>query len=92
MQKDRLFIKIFGTVQGVFFRDKTLEKAEELGLSGYVKNALDGSVEIEAEGAKEDLERLLEWAYHGPSSAIVKKVEARWQEGKGEFSDFKIVY
>ena len=92
MDKSRLFIKVSGVVQGVNFRYYIQEKAQALSLSGWVKNAFDGGVEVMAEGHKEKLERLLEWAKKGPSFAQVDRVEYEWRQYKGEFKGFEIVY
>lgn len=88
----RLHIFVFGDVQGVFFRANTQDKARELGLRGWVRNARDGSVEIVAEGEKEALEQLLEWCSHGPAAATVSRLEHAWLENKDEFNDFRIRY
>ena len=87
MQK-RVELKIHGKVQGVFFRDSTRNKARELNLSGYVKNKLDGTVEIVAEGQKEMLQRLVGWCKEHPGYSKVEKVEVKWAEGAGKFADF----
>lgn len=91
-QKARVHILISGLVQGVFFRSETRAKAEELGLFGWVRNLEDGRVEILAEGKKEKLEKLIEWAKKGPGSARVNGLDVEWQEYKGEFKDFGIRY
>jgi acylphosphatase len=85
----RVDIKVFGRVQGVFFRDRTNKKAKELNLTGWVENEPDGSVKIIAEGEKENLEKLIEWTRKGPLLARVDKVEVKWEEGKGEFEKFE---
>ena len=58
---------VHGRVQGVFYRAKTQKVAEGLGLTGWVKNCRDGSVEIHAEGNKEKLEELIKWCRNGPA-------------------------
>ncbi len=67
-------ISVTGRVQGVWFRQSTLEKAQELGLAGTVKNMPDGSVGIEAEGSEEALKKLIEWCGEGPDHASVENV------------------
>ena len=67
-------IRVEGKVQGVWFRQSTLEKAEELGLSGTVKNMPDGGVDIEAEGSEENLQKLLDWCREGPEHAAVEDI------------------
>jgi acylphosphatase len=61
-----LNIKIFGQVQGVFFRGSAKQKAQDLGITGFVRNVL-GAVYIEAEGSEEALEQFLGWCRHGPA-------------------------
>ena len=90
--KARVNIFVSGLVQGVFFRSETKAKAKELGLFGWVRNLADGRVEILAEGEKEKLEKLIEWAKRGPELAKVDDLEINWQEYQGEFKDFEIRY
>jgi acylphosphatase len=75
MTEIRVKIKIFGRVQGVFFRQSTLEQAIKYNLYGYVRNILDGSVEAEFEGEKNNVNKILEWCKKGPSTASVKGIE-----------------
>ena len=82
-------IKIYGLVQGVFFRQHTLEKALELGIKGWVRNCSDGCVEAEAEGEEKALKKFIEWCHHGPSRAIVSKVDVSGTALKN-FSSFQI--
>lgn len=70
-----LKVKVFGTVQGVFFRHSARIKFEELGIKGFARNESDGSVYLEAEGEKEALDKFLEWCKRGPPSARVERVE-----------------
>lgn len=85
----RLHITVYGRVQGVFFRANTVSTAKGLGLTGWVRNRRDGSVEIVAEGRQDSLMELLEWCKNGgPESASVEKVEHEWKDAGNEFSDF----
>ncbi|HEY4497069.1 MAG TPA: acylphosphatase, partial [Candidatus Paceibacterota bacterium] len=68
-------LKIYGNVQGVFFRQSAKIKADELGIKGFVKNEPDGSVYIEADGDGEAVERFIDWCRLGPDSANVDKIE-----------------
>ena len=68
-------IRITGRVQGVGFRYYSVMKAMEFGISGYVMNAPDGSVFIEAEAEEEDLDCFILWCEKGPVSARVDKVD-----------------
>ena len=92
MSKERVNIIVHGRVQGVFYRARTKEIAIELELNGWVNNRIDGTVEIVAEGNKEDLERLVDWSQHGPKHAHVTKVEVKWQPFVDEFRDFTVKY
>lgn len=66
-----------GRVQGVFFRQSTVEQARGLGLTGWVRNREDGCVEGVARGAPEALDRLRGWLQQGPPAARVEAVEWR---------------
>jgi acylphosphatase len=71
---------IHGRVQGVFFRDSTRGEAERLGLTGWVRNRPDGTVEVQAVGPRPRLEELHDWLHLGPPAAEVLEVEATWGE------------
>lgn len=86
----RLTAKMYGSVQGVFFREKAKQKAQNLGLTGFSRNLSDGTVKIVAEGDEESLEQLLDWCHVGPELAKVEKVESFWGNSTGEFKDFEI--
>ncbi len=81
---------IYGYVQGVFFRACARDKALELGLTGYVRNLPDGSVELEAEGDEGSLRELISWCHQGPPEARVERVEVSWGEGSGRWVDFAV--
>jgi len=88
----RAHVYISGRVQGVFFRASTWEEAKRLGLRGYVRNLPDGRVEAVFEGDEEKVRKAIEWCRHGPPLAIVEKVEVEWEEPKGDFDDFVVLY
>ena len=67
-----------GRVQGVWFRASTQEQALQMGVCGWARNCLDGSVEIYAEGEKEILERFISWCRKGPSAAQVSGLDIEW--------------
>lgn len=90
--KSRIHIRIFGDVQGVFFRAGAQSQATKLGVFGWVKNVHDGSVEVLAEGEHERLQKLLDWCKAGPAGASVSKVDFEWLVNKDEFEGFDIVY
>ncbi len=68
-------IKVFGQVQGVFFRTSAKEMADALDIKGFARNEPDGTVYIEAEGEEENLKKFLEWCKEGPNFARVERVE-----------------
>ena len=83
----------YGRVQGVFFRYFVRNVAKKLDLKGYVRNLASGdAVEVQAEGEKPKLDRLLEQLKAGPPGAWVKRVEVDWSDYSGQFTDFKIRY
>ena len=69
-----IHLLITGEVQGVFYRATAKEIAEQIGLTGWVKNREDGSVEAMAVGTEEQLQRFIEWCKIGPSKAVVTNV------------------
>jgi len=66
---------ISGRVQGVFFRESMRERAEQLKVTGWVRNCVDGTVEAVTQGDAFAVGRLIEWAQRGPDAARVEKVE-----------------
>jgi acylphosphatase len=83
---------VYGRVQGVFFRDFVARRATELGLTGYVRNLPDGSVEVLTEGERNQLEKLTSYLKVGPSSARVEKVVTSWSEHTGSYPGFRVRY
>ncbi len=88
----RLHAIVSGRVQGVSFRYYTAQTARSLGLRGWVRNKVNGTVEVTTEGNRELLERLLKFLYEGPTSAYVTGVESQWLEASDEFENFQILY
>ncbi len=86
----RVHLKISGRVQGVYFRASTVEQARRLGVTGWVMNCRDSTVELVAEGERERLEKLISWCRSGPPGAQVKEVRAEWEVSKEEFQSFFI--
>jgi acylphosphatase len=74
-------LKIYGHVQGVFYRHSTKEKARELGIRGYVKNLGDGTVEVVACGREADLDQLIKFCKNNPGSSQVEKVDIKLVSG-----------
>jgi len=75
MELVRRRVVVRGRVQGVWFRESTRRRAEELAVAGWIRNAPDGSVEAELEGEGEDVAALITWLGHGPPQARVDSVE-----------------
>ena len=88
----QVHIRVFGDVQGVFFRSGTQSEAQKLGLRGWVRNVADDSVEIMAEGERPQLGKFLEWCSHGPAGASVSNMQYEWLDIPGNFHDFRIRY
>ena len=86
-------VVVYGYVQGVFFRAFASRRARELGLTGYVRN-LPGreAVEVQAEGERKQLEKLIDYLKLGPPTARVGKVVTKWSEYTGSYSGFSIRY
>lgn len=77
---------INGRVQGVGFRFYMQRKAHELGVAGWVRNRLDGSVEALVQGSPDAIAAIIAWARRGPANAAVSEVRAT--ESSGEYADF----
>jgi len=99
MQNDKmadvahLSATVYGGVQGVFFRYFVRNVAKRLNLKGYVRNLASGdAVEVQAEGEKRQLNKLLEQLKTGPTGAWVERVEVKWADYSGGFADFSIRY
>ena len=89
----RLSVTVYGRVQGVYFRYFVLNTARGLGLKGYVRNLGRGdAVEVQAEGEKPQLNKLLEQLKTGPPGAQVKRMEIDWSDYSKQFTEFKIRY
>ncbi len=92
-QKVHLSAKAYGRVQGVYFRYFVRDVAKTLGLKGYARNLPSGdAVEVQAEGEKQQLEKLAEQLKTGPPGAQVRKIETTWADYSGQFSNFDIRY
>jgi len=65
-------VRVFGRVQGVFFRQWTVNQARTLGVAGWVHNARDGSLEAHLEGGEEAVGKMVEWMRQGPPQARVE--------------------
>jgi acylphosphatase len=86
-----LFAVVHGHVQGVYFRAFVQEKAVELGLNGYTRNLPSGrDVEVQVEGEKEQLEKLLDYLKRGPPLSAVEEVKTTWSKSSGKYSSFTV--
>ena len=90
--KKRAHVIISGRVQGVFFRMETQRAAHRCGVSGWVRNKADGTVEAMFEGDKKSVDLILEWCRKGSPPAKVEKTDVNWEDYTGEFEEFKITY
>jgi acylphosphatase len=88
----RLRVVVHGYVQGVNFRYYATRTARGLGLSGWVANRRDGTVETIAEGRQSDLHEFLDFLHRGSPSASVQGVDVEWDSPTGEFSGFRVRY
>ena len=88
---ERLHAIIHGRVQGVNFRYYTLIQAQALGLTGWVANRPDGTVEVMAEGPRSALDELLAFLQRGPSHARVDQVDVDWPKPTGQFTRFQVI-
>ncbi|MCE1249913.1 MAG: acylphosphatase [Comamonadaceae bacterium] len=68
-------LRIFGHVQGVYYRQSTIAQALQRGLRGWVRNRSDGTVEALVCGPQAQVQALIDWAHQGPSAAQVERVE-----------------
>jgi len=91
MALKQLQLLVRGRVQGVYFRASTQREARRLGITGWVKNRADGTIEIVAEGEEVSIRELYGWAQKGPTAARVERVDTRWRSFTGDFPDFRII-
>ena len=80
----RAHVFVSGTVQGVYYRASTREAARREGVDGWVRNLDDGRVEAVFEGARADVEAMVEWCHTGSDAAVVEDVDAEYGDPEGE--------
>ncbi len=86
-------VTVYGYVQGVYFRDFACRQARALGLTGYVRNLRQTeAVEVEAEGERAQLEKLIGYLEVGPPAATVTRVATTWSEYTENYHSFEIRY
>lgn len=88
----RVHLIVTGRVQGVGFRYACQEIAEQLGVTGWVRNRWNGAVEIVAEGEEDAVTRMLDWCRQGPSGARVNRCDVTREPPTGEFKSFEITF
>jgi len=83
-------VTVHGKVQGVGYRYNTMQIAQSLDITGFVRNLPDGTVEIVAEGSDQQLSDLIDWAHRGPSGAEVTQVDVVKGDDHSRFDRFTI--
>jgi acylphosphatase len=89
--KKRVHVWIYGKVKNVFFRGNIKDKADSLGLKGFVRNNED-NVEAVFEGDNKKIEEMLVYCKEGPKYAQVEKIETKDETYSAEFKDFQILH
>ncbi len=90
--KTNVHVIISGRVQGVWFRSDTKQKAEQLGITGWVRNTIGGNVEAIFEGEEDLVKEMIDWCHRGPPLAQVEHVEVKNQDPTNGFEGFSIRY
>lgn len=90
MAKICAHVFVAGKVQGVYFRQNTMQTAQMHGTTGWVRNLADGRVEAVIEGEEESVRRVVDWCHHGPPASNVEAVDIRYENYTGKFPDFSI--
>ncbi len=88
----QLHAVIHGHVQGVSFRYYTVEAAQRRHVTGWVRNRPDGTVEVTAEGPRQQLDQFLTFLRQGPPGARVTQVDVQWRHATGQFKEFRVTY
>lgn len=91
-KKARAHVYISGRVQGVSFRWNTQYKAQQLGLTGWVRNLWDGRVEAVFEGDETAVRQAVEWCHHGERPARVDQIDVDYERPTGESGNFRITF
>jgi acylphosphatase len=81
---------IHGRVQGVYFRDSMRQLARQLGVTGWVRNRADGTVEAMVQGKPDEVKKIIEWAHRGPDAAKVTEVQI--EGAQGQFDSFDLLF
>ena len=83
---------VHGSVQGVSYRFFAVREATRLGLTGYVRNLEDNSVEVVAEGSEENIRKLLAELYKGSPAASIDRIDKEFSAANGKFRTFSVKY
>jgi acylphosphatase len=90
--KVRANVIVTGIVQGVFFRVESKRAADRIGVTGWVRNRPEGTVEAVFEGDRDKVEAAINWCRKGPPSGRVDDVTVTWEPFQGEFAQFAITH
>jgi acylphosphatase len=90
MERSAVHLVVAGRVQGVAFRARAVAEAHRLGLSGWVRNRMDGTVEAKAEGAPAAVQAFVAWCHHGPPAAVVEEVQVTEVSATGLDRGFQV--
>ncbi len=86
------FIEVSGRVQGVGFRYSAQREAKRRGVTGWVRNDRDGTVEVNCEGDEKSVKQFINWLSSGPPGAYVTDVKTKKKPYQGTFRSFTIEY
>jgi len=86
----RVHIVAGGVVQGICFRYYAQRTAEELGVTGWVRNIPDGRIEAVVEGREKNVDAMVDWFRHGPPGALVEEFSVQELPYQAEFQDFRV--
>lgn len=90
MERSAVHLVVVGRVQGVAFRAYAVDEATRLGLSGWVRNRPDGTVEARAEGSRQAVDAFVAWCRHGPPAARVQDVRVSAEAATGLDRGFRV--
>ena len=83
LEKIRAHVIVSGKVQGVGYRFSTVNKAKQVGVSGWVRNLLDSRVEAVFQGTQEQVDAMIRWCYQGSPASVVKDVLVEYEQPEG---------
>jgi len=90
MEHSAVHLVVVGRVQGVAFRARAVAEATRLGLSGWVRNRMDGTVEARAEGTPEAVDAFVAWCHRGPPAAKIEEVHVTRVSATGLDRGFQV--